>query len=136
MTHVAAHARAVQRSENAVTHFVAELVVFAIGATCLAFAVGANQRWLDRHFLPSFLSSHSTFTLIETAVRVGLALVGAWLVTSARRGAGRVARREPMLTLSIAAAIALAFGAGELALKSRTLQPAEWWFADEEPRRL
>ena len=135
MSHAAAHIRRVPRSENAVTRFVAELVVSALGALCLAIAIGANQRWLDRHFLPSFLYPHAWFTLIETAVRVVLAVVGAWLVTAARRRAGRFAQREPMLAVSVAAAVALAFGAGEFALKYKKVQPAEWLFPDEEPRR-
>jgi len=109
--------------------------VFAFGATCLAFTIGSNQRWLDRHFLPSFLWPHSWFTLIETVVRVILAIVGAWLVTAARRRAGRFARREPVLAVSVVAAVVLAFGAGEVALKPKKVQPAEWLFRDEEPRR-
>jgi hypothetical protein len=123
------------RSENSVTRFVAELVVAAIGIACLAIAVGANQRWLDQHFLPSFLWPRHWYAVIETSVRVGLAVLGAWIVTGARRRAGRVAHREPSLVLTIGLAIVLALAASEFALKYVKIQPAEWLFSDEEPRR-
>src|SRR6267142_1206042 len=135
VTHVASPARDIQRSESTVTRFVVELVVAAIGVACIAIAVGANQRWLDRHFLPSFLWPRHWYTLIETSVRVGLGALGAWIVTGARARAGRFALREPSLALSVAAAMALALGAGEIALKYVKVQPAEWLFPDEEPRR-
>jgi hypothetical protein len=102
---------------------------------CLAIAIGANQRWLDQHFLPSFLWPRHWYTTIETSVRLGLAVLGAWIVTGARRRAGRVARREPSLVVMIGLAIVLALGASEIALKWVKIQPAEWLFPDEEPRR-
>ena len=123
------------RSETAVTRFVVELAVASIGVVCIAIAIGANQRWLDRHFLPSFLWPRHWYTVIETSVRVGVAALGAWVVTGARIRAGRFARREPALALHIGLATVLAFGAGEIALKYVKLQPAEWLFPDEEPRR-
>ena len=135
MTHVASHIPRVQQSESAITGFVAELVIAALGVTCLAIAVGANQRWLDRHFLPSFLLPRAWFVLIETTARVGLAVLGARLVTAVRRRAGRFVQREPVLAASVVAAVLLAFGAGELALEYKKVQPAEWFFPDEEPRR-
>jgi len=100
-------------------------------------AVGANQRWLDQHFLPSFLWPRHWYTLIETSVRAGLAALGAWLVTGARTRAGRFAERAPSLALHSALAVILAFGAAEmtLAMGRVKLQPAEWLFPDEEPRR-
>lgn len=73
--------------------------------------------------------------MIETSVRVGLAVLGAWIVTGARRRAGRVAHREPSLVLTIGLAIVLALVASEFALKYVKIQPAEWLFSDEEPRR-
>jgi len=111
------------------------LVVAAIGIACLAIAVGANQRWLDRHFLPSFLWPRLWFTLIETSVRIGLAALGAWIVTDARRTIGRFAQRTPSLALHSAIAVVLALVAAEAALKYVKLQPGEWLFPDEEPRR-
>lgn len=135
MTHVAPADRGEQRSESAVTRFVAELLVLALGGACIAIALGANQRWLDRHFLPSFLWPRHWYTLIETSVRVGLAALGAWVVTGARARAGRLAGREPALAASVGIAAVLAFGASEIALKFVKVQPAEWLFPDEEPRR-
>jgi hypothetical protein len=102
---------------------------------CLAIAIGANQRWLDQHFLPSFLFPRHWYVLIETSVRIGLAALGAWIITAARRGAGRVAHRDPSLVVMVGLAIVLALGASEIALKYVKIQPAEWLFSDEEPLR-
>ena len=85
--------------------------------------------------MPSFLWPRHWYTLIETSVRVGLGALGAWVVTGARSRAGRFARREPTLALSVGVAIVLALGAAEVALKYVKIQPAEWLFSDEEPRR-
>ena len=68
-------------------------------------------------------------------MRIGLAVLGAWIVTDTRRRAGRVARREPSLVLSVGLAISLALAASEIALTYVKIQPAEWLFSDEEPRR-
>ena len=105
------------------------------GAACIVIAVGANQRWLDRHFLPSFLWPRHWYTVIEMSARVGLAALGAWLVTGARTRAGRFAQHAPALAMNIGLAIVLALAAGEVALKYVKIQPAEWLFPDEEPRR-
>ena len=136
MNQIASSVPRASQSENAVTRSVAELAVAAIGVVCIAIAIGANRRWLDRHFLPSFLWPRHWYTLIETSVRVGLGALGAWIATGARTRAGRIAHREPALALSIGLAIGLAFGAAEVALKYVKVQPAEWLFPDEEPRRL
>jgi hypothetical protein len=109
--------------------------VTAIGIGCLAIALGANQRWLDRHFLPSFLWPRHWYTLIETSVRIGLALLGSWMVSDARRRIGRLARRAPAMVLRCTLAFVLALVAAEVALKYVKLRPAEWLFAEEEPRR-
>ena len=135
MTHLASEAPRLSRSENLLTRFVAELVVATVGIACIAIALGANQRWLDRHFLPSFLWPRHWYTLIETSVRIGLGAFGAWVVTGARTRAGRFAQHAPALALNIGLAIALALGAAEVALKYVKIQPAEWLFPDEEPRR-
>jgi hypothetical protein len=135
LTQLAAALSRVSRSEKSLTRFVAELVVSSIGAACIAIAIGANQAWLDRHFLPSFLWPRHWYTLIETSVRIGLAALGGWIVTDARRRIGRFARRAPALALHSALAIVLALGAAEVALKYVKLQPAEWLFPEEEPRR-
>ena len=109
------------RSENAVTRFVVELVVAAIGIVCLAIAIGANQAWLDQHFLPSFLWPRHWYTLFETSGRLGLATLGAWTLADARTRARRAAQRAPALTLNVGLAIALALGAAESALRHVSL---------------
>lgn len=135
MTPVAAPLSRVSRSENTLTRYVAELVVGAIGTVCIAIAIGANQRWLDQHFLPSFLLARHVYALIETSVRVGLAALGAWLVSGGRTAAGRFSQRQPAVACSIAFAVILAFGAAEIALTHAKLRPAEWLFPNEEPLR-
>ncbi len=72
---------------------------------------------------------------MATSVRIGLAALGAWIVTDARRRIGRVAQRAPSLVLHSALAVVLALVAAEVALKYVKLQPGEWLFPDEEPRR-
>jgi hypothetical protein len=135
VTELASSLPGLSRSENSLTRFVVELTIAATGIACLAIALGANQRWLDRHFLPSFLWPRHWYTLIETSVRIGLAALGAWLVTGARMRAGRFAQRAPAVALHSALACGLALGAAEAALKYVKLQPAEWLFPDEEPKR-
>ena len=135
MTHVTATSHSLSQSESAVTRTVAEVVFLVFGAACVIVAIGANQRWLDRHFLPSFLLPRDWFTLIETSIRLGLALLGAWLMTHTRKRVGRIAGRDPVLTLSVPLAILLAFAGAEIALTRVKVQPAEWLFPDEEPRR-
>jgi hypothetical protein len=111
------------------------VAVAVCGIACIAVALGANQRWLDRHFLPSFLWPRYWYTLIETFVRIGVAALGAWIVTGARTRAGRFAQRTPSVALHSALAFVLALGAAEAALKYVKVQPAEWLFPDEEPKR-
>jgi len=110
------------------------VAVVAIGTTLLAAAVLMKQRWLDRHFLPSFFVPREWIVAIETAVRLGFAAIGTSLLFLSRR-IGRFAARAPTMVLSVGVAIALAIGAGELALRQIHVQPAAWLFFDEEPRR-
>ena len=135
MTQFAAPISRVSRSENSLTRFVAELLVAAIGTACIAIAIGANQSWLDQHFLPSFLWPHHLYARIEMSARFGLGALGAWLVSGGRAAAGRFSQREPAVAGSMAFAVILAFGAAEIALTHVKLRPAEWLFPDEEPLR-
>src|SRR5262245_32636299 len=136
MTDVAASIDRASRFENSFTRYVVELAIAFVGVICIATAVGANQRWLDQHFLPSFLLPYSWFTRAETSARIALAIVGACFVTSVRIRAGRFTARYPALTIQIIAAIVAAFAASEFALARVKLQPGEWLFPDEEPRRI
>ena len=71
---------------------------------------------------------------MAASVRIGLAALGAWIVT-ARRRIGQLAQRAPLLAMHCALAVVLALVAAEVALKYVKLQPGEWLFPDEEPRR-
>jgi hypothetical protein len=114
---------------------IAEIAVASIGIAFLASAIAANQRFLDRHFVPSFLLPRHWYVALETLIRLCLAALGVWLAFVARPRAGRFASRTPARALQIVVATTLAVGASELALRRVHLGPAEWLLPDEEPRR-
>jgi hypothetical protein len=114
---------------------VAETTVSSIGITLFACALVANQRFLDRHFVPSFLIPHHWYVMLETFVRFTIAMLGAWLIFGARSRVGRFVARSPAHALNIVIALVLALSASELALRHIHLGPAEWLLPDEEPRR-
>jgi hypothetical protein len=109
-------------------------VTLTFAAALLACALGANQSWLDRHFLPSFLIPREWYVRLETSVRIAMATIGGLLVLAAPR-VGRFAARTPAQTLHIAIATLLALAVSEPALRRAHLGPAEWLLPDEEPRR-
>jgi hypothetical protein len=113
----------------------AEIVIAMIGSALLAYAVAANQQWLDRHFLPSFFLPRVWYVRVETFVRFALATLGMTLALVARPRIGRFAARTPGRALHIALAIVAALGASELVLRRAHSQPAGWLLPDEEPRR-
>jgi hypothetical protein len=125
----------VRRSERPVARAIAEIAIASIGAALLAGAVAANQRWLDRHFLPSWFLPRHWYVLIESSVRVVMAALGVLLALFARPRVGRFAARAPALALYAAIAAVLALGASELVLRRVHLRAAEWLMPDEEPRR-
>lgn len=127
--------RQARRSDHPTTRAIAEVVVATIGGVLLLVAVGANQRWLDRHFLPSFLLPRDWFVLIESSVRVFMAALGALLVFVARPAVGRLAERAPARALQVTVAAILAFAASEPMLRYVHLRPVEWLWPEEEPRR-
>jgi hypothetical protein len=124
-----------RRTERAAARLVAEIAVASIGGALLACALAANQRWLDRHFLPSFFLPRHWYVLMEGFVRLMMAALGVSLALFARPRAGRVAARAPARALHAAIAAILALGASELALRRVHLRAAEWLVPDEEPRR-
>ena len=73
----------------------------SVSAALVIGAIGANQRWLDRHFLPSFFVPRPWYVAIETTVRVLVAIAGVWLALIGRPRAGRIAARSPMLVVSV-----------------------------------
>jgi hypothetical protein len=113
----------------------AEIAVAAFGGALLACAVGANQRWLDRHFLPSFFLPRHWYVLIETFARIVLAAAGTAVAVFARPRVGRFAARAPVLAVHIAIAAVLAFAGSELVLRRVHLRPIVWLSPEEEPRR-
>lgn len=121
-------------SRSSITRVITEVVILTIAVVLLTCAVGANQRWLDRHFLPSFLLSHEWYVRAETSVRFAMAIVGALLVRVASRAA-RFTARTPATALYTAVAAVLALGASEPALRRMHLGPAEWLSPNEEPLR-
>jgi hypothetical protein len=97
--------------------------------------LGANQPWLDRHFLPSFLIARRSYVQIETLVRFVMAACGVLLAVVVRPRVGRLVARAPARTLHIAVAAVLAIVASEPALRRVHLESAEWLIANEEPLR-
>jgi hypothetical protein len=110
-------------------------VIVLSGIALIAGALAANQAWLDRHFLPSFLLARVWYVRIEAAVRVMIAACGVALLLAARPAAARITGHALRRALQIAAAIVLALAASELFMQHVRLRPAEWRAEDEEPRR-
>jgi len=125
----------VRRPGSFWARLIAETVVGAIGAAFLVSALVSNQRFLDRHFVPSFLISHHSYVTLETSVRLFMVIFGAWLALVVRPRAGRVAARTPARAAAFVVSIVLALAVSELTLRRVHLGPAEWLRADEEPRR-
>src|SRR2546425_231239 len=100
--------REARRSESLTARVIAEIAIASIGGALLACAVAANQRWLDRHFLPSFFLPRQWYVAIETLVRLAMAALGVALALFARPRIGRFAARAPARTLQIAIAAGLA----------------------------
>jgi len=113
----------------------AELILGLFGVGLIAAAIAANQRWLDRHFLPSFVVSRAWYLRIEIGVRVVTAGAGVTLLLIARRRGARMLVDARGQMLRVAIAVALALVTGEVVLRRVNLRPAEWLLPAEEPRR-
>jgi hypothetical protein len=118
-----------------VPRVIVEIVLGGIGAALLILAIGANQQWLDRHFLPSFLLPREWYVRAETSIRLAMAIAGAVLAFVVRPRVGRLVARAPGSAARIILAAVLALAASEPMLRRVHLQPAEWLLPDEEPRR-
>jgi len=112
-----------------------ETVVVSIGTLLLSCALIANQKFLDRHFVPSFFLPHDWYVVIQTTARLAMAIMGAWLAFVARPKVGRFAARTPARVLQIFAAVVLALFTSELALSHVLMRPGEWLSSTDEPRR-
>ena len=129
-----------EQSEYLATRVVAEIVLASVGIALLASAMGADQAWLDRHFLPSFFTPRRTYVLAATIARALGAAVGVAFALVVRSRIGRFVARIPPGTLfadatRISLAIALALGTSELVLRRTYTRATEERPADEEPRR-
>ena len=122
-------------AERSAARTLTEIAVATIGAAFVVCALAANQRWLDRHFLPSFFLPRQWYVLIESSVRLMMAAAGVWLALAARPRAGRLVAHAPARALHVAIAAVLAIGASELVLRRTHLRATEWLVHDEEPRR-
>lgn len=100
-----------------------EIGLAAMGAALIAAAVGVDQAWFDRHFLPVFFVTRDQFVTGETLARLAVGAVGLALILVARPLAASAAGRitSPPVAVSgaarIALALALALGASEIALR-------------------
>ncbi len=112
-----------------------ETAIASIGLTLLICAVLANQRWLDRHFLPSWFLPRHWYILIESSVRLAMAVGGLSLAVFARSRLARLIALAPARAVSLTIAAVLALVASELVLRHVHLRAAEWLVPDEEPRR-
>ena len=123
------------RPERRAARVIAEVGVASIGGALLACALAANQRWLDRHLLPSWVLPRHWYVLMETFVRLMMAAGGVSLALFSRPRVGDFAARAPARALHVAVAAVLALGASELVLRRVHLRAAEWLVPEEEPRR-
>jgi hypothetical protein len=124
-----------QRFEYLVARVTTEIAFVSVGTALLACALVANQRFLDRHFVPSFFLPRHWYVVLETFGRLAMATLGALFVFVARPRAARFAARTPARALHIVIAVVLALGTSELVLRHVHLRPTEWLSPDDEPRR-
>lgn len=122
-------------SERVTARAIIEMAVASIGIALVACAILANQRWLDRHFLPSWFLPHRWYVLIESSVRVAMAAAGVSLALIVRARIARLIASAPAHVALSAIAAILALGASELVLRRVHLRAAEWLAPDEEPLR-
>jgi hypothetical protein len=113
-----------------------EVAIAIVGVVLAAGALAANQRWLDRHFLPSFFLPRPWYVAIEAAVRVSVALIGVLLAVVARARIARAIARTSAYASGVVLAAALALAAGEFVLQRVLLRPTEWLSSQEEPLRV
>ena len=112
-----------------------EIAVASLGIALTVCAILANQRWLDKHFLPSWFMPHRWYVLIESSVRVVMAGVGLSFAFVVRSQIGRVIASGPSRIAYSAMAVVLALGASELVLRRVHMPAAEWLVRNQEPLR-
>jgi hypothetical protein len=120
---------------------VANLLFALMALALIGSALAANHGWADRHFLPVFARSRAEQLQIIDVMRLvltasgllGLAFTRARLVRAIRAGQGR---QFLISAVSILLAVAAAFGATELILRTRTWQAAQERWGVDEPHRV
>jgi hypothetical protein len=122
--------------ESFAARVLAEIVFASFGTALLVCALVANQRFLDTHFLPSFIFPRHCYVVLETFGRLAITILGTLVVLVVRPRAAHFAARTPVRALHVVIAVILALGASELVLRYVHLGPAEWLSPDQEPRRL
>jgi hypothetical protein len=111
------------------------LVITVIGAALAWLAIAADQRWLDRHVLPSFFLPRHWYVRLYVVGRWSVVILGGFVALAAPRLASRLSSRMLLRMLPLALAAVLAVGASELVLRQMHLHPGEWLRPGEEPRR-
>lgn len=111
------------------------LGITVIGAALVWLAIAADQRWLDRHVLPSFFLPRHWYVLLYVVGRWSVVTLGGLVAVAAPRLASRLSRRLLLRMLPLALSALLALGASELVLRQVRLHPGEWLQPEEEPRR-
>src|SRR6266404_5928981 len=122
-----------QRRKSFWARVIAETAVASIGTVLLLCALIANQKFLDRHFVPSFFLPRDWYVVLQTSGRLAMAILGAWLTFVGRCRAGRFAARTPEGALLSVMAVFVALGTSELVLNRVHLRPSEWLSAGDEP---
>jgi hypothetical protein len=124
-------------SQRLRARLIVEIAIAFVGIVLFVSALLANQRWLDHHFLPSFYTPRSRYVLIESIVRIIIALIGAVLALVVRRPLGKFIACHPARALQISLAVLLAFPATEFVLRVRhhRVAMAEEYPAEVEPSR-
>jgi YD repeat-containing protein len=111
------------RHESATSRVVAEILVASGGLALIVAALRADQAWVDRHFLPDFVVSHSAIVRVASAVRITMFVLGGVLILFVRPALARLAARRSTGqifagTARFLLAIALALVSSELVLRS------------------
>jgi hypothetical protein len=111
------------------------LGITVIGAVLVWLAITADQRWLDRHVLPSFFLPRHWYVRLYVVGRWSVVTLGGFVAFAAPRLASRLSSRMLLRMLPLALSALLALGASELVLRQVHLHPGEWLRPGEEPRR-
>lgn len=118
------------RHERGASRIIAETLVALGGLALILGALGADQAWVDRHFLPNFFVPHAAIMPVVSTVRIIMIVLGGVLVLFIRSALGRLAARRSTGqvfagTARFLLAIALALVSSELVLRSSFWPPAQ-----------